>query len=193
MALATVSLDDKYELESGRIFLTGTQALVRLPMMQRQRDRAAGLNTAAYVTGYRGSPLGGLDQQMTRSKRFLEKNDIIFRPGVNEDLAECISLAHDIGHSPFGHVGEEALDIETIERVSAVTGGQDFQVLDREELRAAYRAIAELEPELYETISFRPRQSLHWVPVGVAVCPYLLYHSLGLWRTRRRGRIFRAT
>jgi Ca-activated chloride channel family protein len=90
-------------------------------------------------------------------------------------------------------IGEEALDIDTIERVSAVTGGQDFQVLDREELAAAYRAIAELEPELYETISFRPRQSLHWVPVGVAVCLYLLYHSLGLWRTRRRGRILRAT
>ena len=87
MALAAVSLDDKYALESGRVFLTGTQALVRLPMIQRQRDRAAGLNTAAYVTGYRGSPLGGLDQQMVRAKRFLEANDIVFRAGVNEDLA----------------------------------------------------------------------------------------------------------
>ncbi|MEK9661692.1 MAG: indolepyruvate ferredoxin oxidoreductase family protein, partial [Alphaproteobacteria bacterium] len=87
MALAAVSLDDKYELESGRVFLTGTQALVRLPMMQRQRDRAAGLDTAAYVTGYRGSPLGALDQQMTRARRFLEVNDIVFRAGVNEDLA----------------------------------------------------------------------------------------------------------
>jgi indolepyruvate ferredoxin oxidoreductase len=87
MALAAVSLDDKYALESGRVFLTGTQALVRLPMMQRQRDRAAGLNTAAYVTGYRGSPLGGLDQQMVRARRFLEANDIVFRAGVNEDLA----------------------------------------------------------------------------------------------------------
>jgi len=88
-------------------------------------------------------------------------------------------------------VGEEALDMETIERVSAVTGGQDFEVMDQEELRAAYRAIAELEPELYETISFRPRQSLHWVPVALAACLYLLYHSLGMWRTRRRGRAAR--
>ncbi|RLA55760.1 MAG: aerotolerance regulator BatA [Gammaproteobacteria bacterium] len=85
-------------------------------------------------------------------------------------------------------VGEEALDMETIERVSAVTGGQDFEVMDREELRAAYRTIAELEPELYETISFRPRQSLHWVPLALFICPYLLYHSLGMWRNWRRGR-----
>jgi len=89
-------------------------------------------------------------------------------------------------------VGEEALDMETIERVSAVTGGQDFEVMDREEMRAAYRAIAELEPELYESISFRPRQSLHWVPVAVAVCLYLVYHSLGMWRTWRRVRTARA-
>jgi indolepyruvate ferredoxin oxidoreductase len=85
--LNQVSLDDKYALESGRVFLNGTQALVRLPMMQRQRDAAAGLDTAAYVTGYRGSPLGALDQQMARAKRFLERNNIVFRAGVNEDLA----------------------------------------------------------------------------------------------------------
>ncbi len=85
--LSEVSLDDKYALESGRVYLNGTQALVRLPMMQRQRDKAAGLDTAAYVTGYRGSPLGAIDQQMTRAKRFLERNDIIFRAAVNEDLA----------------------------------------------------------------------------------------------------------
>src|SRR3546814_10667921 len=66
MALAAGSLDDKYALESGRVYLTGTQALVRLPMMQRQRDRAAGLNTACYVSGNRGSPIGGLDHQMQR-------------------------------------------------------------------------------------------------------------------------------
>ncbi|MBT4908111.1 MAG: indolepyruvate ferredoxin oxidoreductase family protein, partial [Rhodospirillaceae bacterium] len=87
MAKTAVSLDDKYALESGRVYLTGTQALVRLPMIQRQRDAAAGLDTAAYVTGYRGSPLGGLDQQMERAKPFLERNNIVFRPGVNEDLA----------------------------------------------------------------------------------------------------------
>jgi len=87
MALAAVSLDDKYTLASGRIFITGTQALVRLPMMQRQRDHAAGLDTACFVTGYRGSPLGGVDQAMWRAKKFLRNNQIHFQPGVNEDLA----------------------------------------------------------------------------------------------------------
>ncbi len=87
MALAAVTLDDKYVLESGRVYLTGVQALVRLPMMQRQRDAAAGLNTAAYITGYRGSPLGGYDQTLGQAKRFLERNHIKFQPGLNEDLA----------------------------------------------------------------------------------------------------------
>ncbi|HEX4570576.1 MAG TPA: indolepyruvate ferredoxin oxidoreductase family protein [Dongiaceae bacterium] len=87
MSLAAVSLDDKYALESGRIFITGTQALVRLPMMQRQRDLAAGKNTACYITGYRGSPLGGVDQSLWHAKKFLKKNHIHFQPGVNEDLA----------------------------------------------------------------------------------------------------------
>ncbi len=64
MALAAVTLDDKYAVESGRIYLTGIQALVRLPMMQRRRDIAAGLNTAGFISGYRGSPLGGLDQAL---------------------------------------------------------------------------------------------------------------------------------
>ncbi len=84
---AAIHLDDKYALESGRIFLTGTQALVRLPMMQQQRDRAAGLSTGGYITGYRGSPLGGLDLQLRQAKRFLDRNNIVFRPGLNEDLA----------------------------------------------------------------------------------------------------------
>ena len=87
MALAAVSLDDKYTLDSGRVFLTGTQALVRLPMMQRQRDVAAGLNTGCFISGYRGSPLGALDQQLWRARRFLGQNHIHFQPGVNEDLA----------------------------------------------------------------------------------------------------------
>ena len=60
-ALETVSLDDKYTLERGRIYISGTQALVRLPMLQQERDRAAGLNTAGFISGYRGSPLGALD------------------------------------------------------------------------------------------------------------------------------------
>jgi indolepyruvate ferredoxin oxidoreductase len=86
MGLA-VTLDDKYALESGRVYLTGTQALVRLPMMQRQRDLAAGLETAGYVSGYRGSPLGGFDQALWQAKRFIKNNHIEFQPGVNEDLA----------------------------------------------------------------------------------------------------------
>ncbi len=86
MALAAVTLDDKYTVESGRIFLTGTQALVRLPMMQRARDGASGLNTACFISGYRGSPLGGFDQALWSAKRFLEKSHIKFQPGVNEDL-----------------------------------------------------------------------------------------------------------
>ena len=87
MALPAISLDDKYALDTGRVFLTGMQALVRLPIMQRQRDVAAGLNTGGYISGYRGSPLGGLDQQLWQAKPFIENNHIRFEPGVNEDLA----------------------------------------------------------------------------------------------------------
>lgn len=87
MPLAEVSLDDKYELEEGRVFLTGIQALVRLPLMQKARDRAAGLNTAGFISGYRGSPLGGYDQALWKIRPQLKQNDIHFEPGVNEDLA----------------------------------------------------------------------------------------------------------
>src|SRR5438270_6310072 len=87
MALAAVTLDDKYVLETGRVYLTGTQALVRLPMMQRQRDLAAGLNTGGYISGYRGSPLGGFDQALWQAKRFIKKSHTEFQPGLNEDLA----------------------------------------------------------------------------------------------------------
>jgi len=87
MALAPLSLDDKYTRESGRVYLSGMQALVRLPMMQRQRDAAAGLNTGCFITGYRGSPLGGLDQQLWLARPFLQRNNIHFQPGVNEDMA----------------------------------------------------------------------------------------------------------
>ncbi len=87
MTLPQVSLDDKYTLETGRVFLTGIQALVRLPMMQRQRDLAAGLNTAGFISGYRGSPLGGLDQNLWSARKHLAKHHVVFQPGVNEDLA----------------------------------------------------------------------------------------------------------
>jgi len=85
--LAEVSLDDKYTLEKGRVFLTGTQALIRLLLLQRERDQRAGLNTAGYVSGYRGSPLGGLDQSLWRAQQHLESHHVKFQPGVNEDLA----------------------------------------------------------------------------------------------------------
>ncbi len=87
MSLASASLDDKYRLDRGRVFLTGVQALARLPMLQHQRDVAAGLNTAGYVSGYRGSPLGGLDTALHQAERYLRAEDVTFRPGVNEDLA----------------------------------------------------------------------------------------------------------
>jgi indolepyruvate ferredoxin oxidoreductase len=85
--LARVSLEDKYTLRSGRIYLSGIQALVRLPLMQRQRDRAAGLNTAGFISGYRGSPLGGYDSALWQTQQLLDQNDIRFQPGLNEDLA----------------------------------------------------------------------------------------------------------
>ncbi len=87
MTLATVTLDDKYVQERGRIYLSGIQALVRLPLMQRQRDKAAGLNTGGFISGYRGSPLGVYDNALWQARRFLERANVFFQPGVNEDLA----------------------------------------------------------------------------------------------------------
>ncbi len=86
-ALTEVTLDDKYTLEQGRAFMSGTQALVRLPMLQRQRDVQAGLNTAGFISGYRGSPLGAVDQSLWKAKKHLAANHIVFQPGLNEDLA----------------------------------------------------------------------------------------------------------
>ena len=85
--LANVALDDKYRLDQGRVFVTGVQALARLPMLQHQRDVAAGLDTAGYVSGYRGSPLAGLDTALRAAGQFLREHNITFHPGVNEDLA----------------------------------------------------------------------------------------------------------
>ncbi|WP_374326132.1 indolepyruvate ferredoxin oxidoreductase family protein [Azonexus sp.] len=86
-AAITATLDDKYTRHTGRVFLTGTQALIRLPMLQRERDLAAGLNTAGFVSGYRGSPLGNLDLGLWQAKAHLAEHHISFQPGVNEDLA----------------------------------------------------------------------------------------------------------
>ena len=85
-ALETVTLDDKYSIDHGRAFMSGVQALVRLPMLQRTRDAIAGLNTAGFISGYRGSPLGGYDQALWAAKKHLEAQNIVFKPGVNEEL-----------------------------------------------------------------------------------------------------------
>ena len=87
MQLAAVSLDDKYESREGRIHITGSQALVRLAMMQCIRDRAAGLDTASYITGYRGSPMHNIDKELWSANRFLPGANIHFQPAINEDLA----------------------------------------------------------------------------------------------------------
>ncbi len=87
MALARISLDDKYALDTARAYMTGIEALVRLPMLQHQRDLQAGLNTAGFISGYRGSPLGTVDQALWQAKSHLDKHNIHFQPGINEDLA----------------------------------------------------------------------------------------------------------
>src|SRR5262249_50214189 len=87
MSLRPVSLGDKYDLNHSHVFVTANQALIRACLMHAERDRRAGLNTAGYVTGYRGSPLGGLDLQFLRAARQLAAADIKFQPGLNEDLA----------------------------------------------------------------------------------------------------------
>jgi indolepyruvate ferredoxin oxidoreductase len=87
MEPVAVTLDDKYTRLSGRVYLSGTQALVRLPLMQQARDRAAGLKTGGFISGYRGSPLGGYDRALWRAQSLLLENNIHFQPGLNEDLA----------------------------------------------------------------------------------------------------------
>ena len=82
-----VSLDDKYDLGKSFVFLNGVQAVVRMLLMQKERDRRAGLDTAGFISGYRGSPLGGLDLQLARLGKLLKANDIVFQPGLNEELA----------------------------------------------------------------------------------------------------------
>ena len=87
MTVKKITLDDKYEQSTGRVFLTGSQALARLPMLQQEMDSANGLNTAGFISGYRGSPLGGLDKTLWQAKKFLQSHNIHFQPGVNEELA----------------------------------------------------------------------------------------------------------
>jgi indolepyruvate ferredoxin oxidoreductase len=94
-----MKLDSKYEQEDGAVYLTGIQALVRLPMDQMRRDRRAGLNTAAFISGYEGSPLGGYDMALARVKHLLDEHRIHFVPGVNEDLAATSVFGSQIHHA----------------------------------------------------------------------------------------------
>src|SRR3954454_18686254 len=86
-ALEATALDDRYQLTSGRAFMSGIHALVRLPMLQQMRDAEAGLRTGGFISGYRGSPVGTYDQALWEAARFLKPRDIVFQPGVNEELA----------------------------------------------------------------------------------------------------------
>src|SRR3546814_9693666 len=81
-----VKLSDKYTIDEGTVLMTGTHALVRLPMLQKERDTRAGLDTGGFISGYRGSPLGSYDQELWRAKDLLESMDVLLQPGVNEDL-----------------------------------------------------------------------------------------------------------
>ncbi len=86
-ALTDATLDDKWTLDRGRAYMSGTQALIRLTMLQRSRDQLDGLNTAGFISGYRGSPLGGIDQTAWKAAKHLERHNVRFQPGLNEDLA----------------------------------------------------------------------------------------------------------
>ena len=102
-ALETVTLDDKYSLDYGRAFMSGVQALVKLPMLQRTRDALAGKNTAGFISGYRGSPLGGYDQSLVKAAKYLKAQNIVFQPGVNEELAAtALWGTQQLGFSPAG-------------------------------------------------------------------------------------------
>ncbi|HZY17107.1 MAG TPA: indolepyruvate ferredoxin oxidoreductase family protein [Ramlibacter sp.] len=102
-ALETVTLDDKYSLEHGRAFMSGVQALVKLPMLQRRRDALAGKNTAGFISGYRGSPLGGYDQALWKANKYLKAQNIVFQPGVNEELAAtALWGTQQLGFAPAG-------------------------------------------------------------------------------------------
>jgi indolepyruvate ferredoxin oxidoreductase len=102
-ALETVTLDDKYSLDYGRAFMSGVQALVKLPMLQQLRDQRMGKNTAGFISGYRGSPLGGYDQALVKAKKYLKTRNIVFQPGVNEELAAtAVWGTQQLGFAPPG-------------------------------------------------------------------------------------------
>src|ERR1700686_165000 len=101
-----MKLTDKFTLEQGRVYLTGIQALVRLPIDQMRRDRRAGLNSGAFISGYEGSPLGGYDMGLARTRKLLDEHNIHFQPGVNEDLAATAIMGSQI----FDVIGKSKVD-----------------------------------------------------------------------------------
>jgi len=102
-ALESVTLDDKYSLDYGRAFMSGVQALVKLPMLQRVRDQRVGKNTAGFISGYRGSPLGTYDQSLVKAEKYLKAHHVVFQPGVNEELAAtAIWGTQQLGFAPPG-------------------------------------------------------------------------------------------
>ncbi|MES2948958.1 MAG: indolepyruvate ferredoxin oxidoreductase family protein [Pseudomonadota bacterium] len=102
-ALETVTLDDKYSLDYGHAFMSGVQALVKLPMLQRVRDLAVGKNTAGFISGYRGSPLGTYDQSLVKAEKYLKAHHVVFQPGVNEELAAtALWGTQQLGFAPPG-------------------------------------------------------------------------------------------
>ncbi|MES2943198.1 MAG: indolepyruvate ferredoxin oxidoreductase family protein [Pseudomonadota bacterium] len=102
-SLETVTLDDKYSLDYGHAFMSGVQALVKLPMLQRLRDAQQGKNTAGFISGYRGSPLGGYDQALVKAAKYLKAQNIVFQPGVNEELAAtAVWGTQQLGFAPPG-------------------------------------------------------------------------------------------
>ncbi len=102
-ALETVTLDDKYSLDYGHAFMSGVQALVKLPMLQQLRDKQQGKNTAGFISGYRGSPLGNYDQALWKAAKYLKAQNIVFQPGVNEELAAtAVWGTQQLGFAPPG-------------------------------------------------------------------------------------------
>ena len=104
-ANSSPSLDDRYTKTTGTVFLSGNQALVRLPIQQRLLDQTAGFNTGGYVSGYRGSPLGRYDMEMWAAAKYLEPLNIKFQSGVNEDMAAtAIWGTQNVGLLPGANV-----------------------------------------------------------------------------------------
>jgi indolepyruvate ferredoxin oxidoreductase len=150
-----MKLTDKFTLEQGRVYLTGIQALVRLPIDQMRRDRRAGLDTGGFISGYEGSPLGGYDMALARAGKLLSEHNIHFRPAVNEDLAATAVMGSQIydviGSKVQGVVGiwygkgpgataaaifssrESGGDREELLRAGAVRRRSDFQKLHHPE------------------------------------------------------------